>query len=61
MNNNNQHIGQLSLAQQFQLEILRKDIEHMSLEQAKEYLFEALRQMMVKDNLCRDLLKNCYI
>ena len=61
MNNNNQHIGQLSLAQQFQLEILRKDIEHMSLEQAKEYLFEAFRQMMVKDNLCRDLLKNCYI
>ena len=57
MNNNNQHIGQLSLAQQFQLEILRKDIERMSLEQAQEYLIEAFRQIMVKDNLFRDLFK----
>ena len=30
----------------------------MSLEQAKEYLFEAFRQMMVKDNLCWELFKN---
>ncbi|ELS02318.1 Phycobilisome degradation protein nblA [Xenococcus sp. PCC 7305] len=61
MNNNDKNIGQLSLEQQFQLEVLRKDIENMSLEQAKEYLFEAFRQMMVKDNLCRDLFKSCYL
>ena len=59
MNNNNQNIGQLSLAQQFQLEVLRKDIERMSLEQAQEYLFEAFRQIIVKDNLFRDLFKKC--
>ena len=61
MNNNDQNLGKLTLEQQFQLEILRKDIEKMSLEQAKEYLFEAFRQMMVKDNLCRDLFKKCYL
>ena len=61
MNNKDKHLGQLTLEQQFQLEVIRKDIEHMSLEQAKEYLFEAFRQMMVKDNLCRDLFKQCYL
>ncbi len=59
MNNNNKNLGKLTLEQQFQLEILRQDIERMSLEQAKEYLFEAFRQMMVKDNLFRDLFKKC--
>ena len=59
MNNNDKNLGKLTLEQQFQLEILRKDIERMSLEQAKEYLFEAFRQMMVKDNLFRDLFKKC--
>ena len=59
MNNNDRNLGKLTLEQQFQLEILRQDIERMSLEQAKEYLFEAFRQMMVKDNLFRDLFKKC--
>ena len=59
MNNKDKNLGQLTLEQQFQLEILRKDIERMSLEQAKGYLFEAFRQMMVKDNLFRDLFKKC--
>ncbi len=59
MNNNDKNLGKLTLEQQFQLEILRQDIERMSLEQAKEYLFEAFRQMMVKDNLFRDLFKKC--
>ncbi|MDJ0901994.1 MAG: NblA/ycf18 family protein [Xenococcus sp. MO_188.B8] len=61
MNNNNQNLGKLTLEQQFQLEVLRKDIENMSLEQAKEYLLEAFRQLMVKDNVCRDLFKQCYL
>ena len=61
MNNNDKSLGQLTLEQQFQLEVIRKDIENMSLEQAKEYLFEAFRQMMVKDNLCRNLFKQCYL
>ncbi len=59
MNNNDKNLRKLTLEQQFQLEVLRKDIERMSLEQAQEYLFEAFRQMMVKDNLFRDLFKKC--
>ena len=59
MNNNDKNLGKLTLEQQFQLEVLRKDIERMSLEQAQEYLIEAFRQMMVKDNLFRDLFKKC--
>ena len=61
MKNNDQNLGNLTLEQQFQLEVLKKDIESISLDQAKEYLFEAFRQMMVKDNLCRDLFKKCYL
>lgn len=48
----------LTIEQQFQLQILKKDIENMNLDQAKEYLLEAFRQMMVKDNLVKDLFKN---
>ena len=59
MNNNDKNLEGLTLEQKFQLEVLRKDIERMSLEQAQEYLFEAFRQMMVKDNLFRDLFKKC--
>jgi len=62
MNNNNQHqeFGILSLEQQFQLQILATEIDHLTLEQAKEYLQEAFRQIMVKENLCRELFKECY-
>ena len=61
MNNNDKNLGQLTLEQQFQLAVLSKDIENMSLDQAKKYLLEAFRQMMVKDNLCRNLFKQCYL
>ena len=61
MKSNDQNLGHLTLEQQFQLELLKKDIESISLDQAKEYLFEAFRQMMVKDNLCKDLFKKCYL
>ena len=57
---NNNTIGQLSLEQQFKLKLLEKDIENLSLEQAKEYLREAFRQIMVKENICKEMLKQCY-
>ncbi len=61
MNSNDQNLGKLSIEQQFKLAVLKKEIESMPLEQTKEYLLEAFRQMMVKDNLCRDLFKKCYL
>ena len=60
-NNQDLEFEKLSLEQQFQLQILAIEIEHLTLEQAKEYLKEAFRQIMVKENLCREMFKNCYL
>ncbi len=58
--NDKSAIGQLSLEQQFQLQVLQIEIEDLNLEQAKEYLIEAFRQILIKDNLCKEMFKECY-
>lgn len=50
--------AKLSLEQQFKLQVLKDQVKELSLEQAQEYLLEVFRQMMVKDNLMKQLLKN---
>ena len=50
--------GNLSLEQQFKLQVLREQVKGLSLEQAQEYLVEVLRQSMVKDNLMRHWMKD---
>ncbi|MBE9042252.1 NblA/ycf18 family protein [Oscillatoriales cyanobacterium LEGE 11467] len=50
--------AQLSMEQQFRLQILQKQVKGLSQEEAQDYLLEVLRQMMVKDNLFKHLLKN---
>ncbi len=50
--------GQLSLEQQFKLKVLHEQVQDLSKEQAQEYLMEMFRQMMVKDNLVKHLIKN---
>lgn len=50
--------GQLSLEQEFKLQVLQAQTKNLSLEQAQEYVAELLRQMMVKDNLVKHLLKD---
>ena len=50
--------AKLSLEQQFKLQVLRDQVKVLSKEQAQEYLIEVFRQMMVKDNLVKNLLKN---
>lgn len=47
----------LSLEQEFKLQVLREQVQSLSQEQAQEYLLEVVRQNMVKDNLCKHLLK----
>ncbi len=47
----------LSLEQEFKLQILKDQIKQLSQEQAQEYLLEIMRQMMMKDNLYKYLLK----
>jgi hypothetical protein len=47
----------LTLEQQFKLQILREEIKNLPLEQAQEYLVELLRQNMVKDNMFKHFAK----
>jgi Phycobilisome degradation protein nblA len=60
-NHKNEPLEQLSLEQEFQLQILEREIDKLTLEQAKEYLRDAFRQIMVKENLCKEMLKECYL
>ncbi|MEM9092647.1 MAG: NblA/ycf18 family protein [Cyanobacteria bacterium P01_F01_bin.53] len=55
---NDQMPGSLSMEQQFKLKVLKDQVQGLSLEQAQEYVVEVMRQMMVKDNLVKHLLKN---
>jgi len=48
---------ELSLEQQFQIRRMQDAAEGMSREQALDLLLQASRQLMIKDNLIRDLLK----
>ena len=54
---NNNMPGALSLEQEFKLQVVRDQVTGLSLEQAQEYVVEVMRQMMVKDNLVKHLLK----
>jgi hypothetical protein len=48
---------QLSIEQQFRLQTLKEQVKGLSQQEAQEFLLEVLRQMMVKDNLVRHLIK----
>ncbi|PZO12727.1 MAG: phycobilisome degradation protein NblA [Leptolyngbya foveolarum] len=50
--------GNLSLEQEFKLQVVKDQVTGLSLEQAQEYVVEVMRQMMVKDNLVKHLLKS---
>ncbi|MEO0457121.1 MAG: NblA/ycf18 family protein [Cyanobacteria bacterium P01_A01_bin.114] len=50
--------GKLTLEQEFKLQVLRDQVKGLSIDQAQEYVIEVMRQMMVKDNLVKHLLKN---
>ena len=56
--NDQQLPGSLSMEQQFKLKVLRDQVGNLSKEQAQNYVIEVTRQMMVKDNLVKHLLKN---
>ncbi|MEH2420171.1 MAG: NblA/ycf18 family protein [Nostoc sp.] len=48
---------ELTLEQQFRLQNLKDQIKNLNQQEAQEFLLEVLRQMMVKDNLVKHLLK----
>ena len=48
---------ELSLEQQFKLKVYREQVKELTLEQSQEYLLEVMRQLMVKENLIKHLVK----
>ncbi|WP_310488881.1 NblA/ycf18 family protein [Chamaesiphon sp. VAR_69_metabat_338] len=49
---------ELSLEQQFSLAKYSQQVKELSPERAQEFLLEAFRQLMVKDNVIRALAKS---
>jgi acyl-CoA-binding protein len=47
----------LSLEQRFNLKVYEDQVKGLSQEEAQNYLLEVLRQLMVKDNMIKHLLK----
>jgi hypothetical protein len=57
----NDQSSAITFEQAFQLETLKRQIAHLSAEDARDYLLELLRQVMVKDNLVKDMFRDCYL
>ncbi len=51
---------QLSLEQEFDFRRFADQVRTLSSEQAQDLSLELYRQMMVKDNLYREILKDCW-
>ncbi|EAZ89698.1 photosystem I reaction center subunit X [Crocosphaera chwakensis] len=49
---------ELSLEQQFQLQCLQQEFQDLEREQVIDYLLDTMQQIMARDNLIRDLMKN---
>ena len=47
----------LSLEQQFELQCLQKEFQHWERDQIIGHLLDSMKQLMVKDNMIRDLVK----
>lgn len=48
---------ELSLEQKFNLKLYEEQVKSLSPEESQKFLLEVLRQLMVKDNMLRHLLK----
>lgn len=49
---------ELSLEQQFQLQCLQQEFQGLERDQVIDYLIDTMQQIMARDNLIRDLMKN---
>ncbi len=52
---------ELTLEQEFELQKMLNSIEKMDRQQTQEFLMEAMRQLMLKDNWIRQLFKQTYL
>ncbi|MEM9271618.1 MAG: NblA/ycf18 family protein [Cyanobacteria bacterium P01_F01_bin.143] len=51
---------QLSLEQEFDFRMFADQVRTLSPEQAQDLSLELYRQIMIKDNLYREILKDCW-
>jgi hypothetical protein len=47
----------LTLEQSFNMKVYEEQVKALSQEQAQDCLLQVMRQMMIKDNVIRDLMK----
>lgn len=47
----------LSLEQKFNLKLYEEQVQNLSADESQRFLLEVLRQLMVKDNMVKHLLK----
>ncbi|HIK07863.1 MAG TPA: NblA/ycf18 family protein [Trichormus sp. M33_DOE_039] len=48
---------ELNLEQKFNLKLYEEQVKELSKEESQKFLLEVLRQLMVKDNMIKHLLK----
>ncbi|BFM39869.1 photosystem I reaction center subunit X [Synechocystis sp. LKSZ1] len=53
----NSNAFELSLEQQFQLQCLQQEYQDLDRDAVINHLLDAMQQLMVRDNLIRDLMK----
>ncbi len=51
-------VFELSIEQQFKLQCLQQEFQDLEREQVINYLLDTMQQIMARDNLIRDLMKN---
>jgi hypothetical protein len=47
----------LTMEQQFNMKVYEDQVKNLSSEQAQDFLLEIMRQLMIKDNVIRHLIK----
>ncbi len=48
---------ELTMEQQFNMKVYEEQVKRLSAEQAQEFLLDVMRQLMVKDNVIKHLIK----
>lgn len=49
----------LSLEQEFQMRLMEESVQEMTREQMQDLLMQTARLLMVKENVLRQVIKNC--
>lgn len=47
----------LTMEQQFNMKVYEDQVKNLSADQAQDFLLEIMRQLMIKDNVIRHLIK----